>query len=550
MISRDGNHEPVFSFRRRWRLARPTSWSALALVLAGVIALPVLVVLSRVTADSEGVWSHLTETVLDEYLRNTLWILVGVGIGATCIGAGTAWVVTMYKFPGRSLLSWALLLPMAMPTYLMAYTYTDLLQFSGPVQTWLRETFDWKRADYWFPEIRSLQGAIVTFSLVLYPYVYLLARAAFLEQSQGVIEVSRTLGCGPWRSFKRVALPMARPAIAAGLSLVLMESLAEYGGMDYFAVDTLSTGVYRTFTSRKSFDAASQLASVMVLFVFLILVLERLARGGARYDSVSGSRRNQNPPRLAGGRAWSATIFCAIPVLGGFCLPVAVLLRLALGTDHSLTLGEVSLLAKNTFILAVATAWIVGLVGLLVAYGCRLNNSRLLRFGARIVSLGYAIPGTVAALGVLATLSGFTDLTGIFAGGTIAALLYAYSVRFSAISVQTLDAGLQKVSPAMDQAARSLGADPGGVLRRIHMPLLRGSLLTAFLMVFVDVMKELPATMIIRPFDFETLAVRVHHYASDERLAQSAFPALLIVLVGLGPVILLSRAMDRSRTES
>ncbi|MEM7308766.1 MAG: iron ABC transporter permease [Planctomycetota bacterium] len=504
--------------------------------------------LARVTAESEGVWEHLVETVLADYLLNTLGLLVGVLVGTTVIGVAAAWIVTMYTFPGRRVLSWMLLLPLAMPTYLMAYTYTDLLQFSGPVQTWLRESCGWSRGDYWFPEIRSLGGAVATFSLVLYPYVYMLARVAFLEQSQCVLEVSRTLGRGPWRSFFSVALPLARPGIAAGASLALMETLAEYGAVDYFAVDTFTTGIYRTWTALASPEAASQLAAVLVLFVLVLLSLERLGRGKARYDPTTNRHRAARSPRLAGWRGAAAATACAVPVIGGFGLPAAVLFRLARGADHTLGSNDVLTLVRNTLTLALVTAALVALLGLILAYGARIDRGRWVRFGARIVSLGYAVPGSVVAVGVLVTLSGLTRLTGLFAGGTIAALVYAYSVRFSAVSVQTLEAGLQKVAPTMDEAARTLGATPGGVLRRIHAPLLRGSILTASLLVFVDVMKELPATMIMRPFDFDTLAVRVHHYASDERLAQSAFPALLIVAVGLGPVILLSRAIDRART--
>lgn len=512
-------------------------------MLAGLLAAPVLVVLSRVARDSDGVWEHLLETVLADYLANTVLLVVGVGLGATVIGVGAAWLVTMCSFPGRRVMTWALLLPLAMPTYLMAYTYTDLLQFSGPVRTALRGSF---LGDGWFPEVRSLGGAIATFSLVLYPYVYLLVRAAFLSQSLCVLEVSRTLGHGPWRTFWTVALPLARPATAAGASLVLMETVAEYGAVDYFAVDTFTTGIYRTWTSLASPEAAAQLAAALVAVVFVLLTLERFARGRSRYDPTTNRQRAPRPPRLTGWRSAAALTACALPVTLGFLVPAGALIRLALGAKHSLGASGLLELTGNTVLLAVLTSALVVGLGLLVAYGARVDGGRTVRVAARVVSLGYAVPGSVVAIGTLVALSGLTKLTGLFAGGTIAALVYAYSVRFGAVSVQAIDAGLQKVGPSMDDAGRTLGATRGGVLRRVHVPLLRGSLLTAALLVFVDVMKELPATMIMRPFDFDTLAVRVHRYASDERLAQSALPALLIVVAGLAPVVLLSRAIDRN----
>ena len=338
--------------RIRARLLGP--WSAAALLVAALVALPVLVVLSHVTADSDGVWEHLAATVLPDYLGNTARLLLGVGAGTAALGVATAWLVTLYRFPGRRVLSWALLLPLAMPTYLMAYTYTDLLQFSGPLQSGLRETFGWERGDYWFPEIRSVGGAVVTFTLVLYPYVYLLARAAFLEQSVCVLEVSRTLGCGPFRAFRAVALPLARPAVVAGTTLALMETLAEYGAVDYFAVDTFTTGIYRTWTAMGSPEAASQLAAVLVLMVFVLLVLERLGRGRRRFHHTTGRYRELRPPELRGWRRGAVPLLLLVPVAGGFGLPVAVLLGMALEADHTLAWGGVPTLVGNSVTLALS----------------------------------------------------------------------------------------------------------------------------------------------------------------------------------------------------
>lgn len=523
------------------------AWSSAALVVAGLLALPVGVVLSGFAADSDSTWEHLRQTVLASYLSNTITLLLGVGVCSVVIGVGAAWLVTMYAFPGRRLLAWALLLPLAMPTYLMAYTYTDLLQFSGPVQTWIRETFELARGEYWFPEVRSVAGAITVLSLVLYPYVYLLARAAFLEQSTCVLEVSRTLGCGQLRAFTSIGIPLARPAIATGAALVMMETLAEYGAVDYFAVDTFTTGIYRTWTSLDSPEAASQLASALVLFVFAVLALERLARRRARYASTTTRHRDLRRQELRGVPGILSTAVCSFPVLAGFFLPVGVLLHLLSSSSHTLQFSELFGLVSNTLLLALAAAIVILAVGLVVSYGIRLDGGKAVRFGARVVSIGYAVPGSVIAIGVLVILAELSEFLGVYLVGSTFALVYAYSVRFSSVSVQTLEAGLEKVSYSMDEAARTLGSSPRSLLRRVHVPLVRGSVLTASLLVFVEVMKELPATMLLRPFDFDTLAVRVHHYASDERLAQSSLPALLIVATGLVPVLLLSRAIDRSR---
>ncbi|MFG0315785.1 MAG: ABC transporter permease [Planctomycetota bacterium JB042] len=530
-------------------VANPSPWSVAALLIAASVALPVALVVAHVGADSEGIWPHLVDTVLAEYVVNSALLLVGVGVGTAAVGVTTAWLVTMCSFPGRRVWTWALLLPLAMPTYLMAYTYTDLLQFSGAVQSALRDGFGWGRGDYWFPEIRSVGGAIVTFSLVLYPYVYLLARAAFLEQSLCVLEVGRTLGRGPWRSFLSIALPLARPAVAAGVALAMMETLGDYGAVDHFAVNTFTTGIYRSWTALASPEAAAKLAGLMVLLVGAILAFERVARGRARYHHTTGRRRPLRPIPLRGVRGVAATIACAVPVLLGFAVPTGVLLHLAIDRGGAARGGELARLAGNSFFIAAAASVVIVGIGVLVGYGRRIDRGWPLRICARLVSLGYAVPGSVIAVGVLFTLGAFDRTFGTFVGGTMVALLFAYAVRFSSLSLQTVDAGLARIHPSLDAAARTLGRGPGRVMFEVHAPLLRGSVLTAALLVFVDVVKELPATMIVRPFDLETLAVSVHRYASDERLAQSALPALLIVAVGIGPVVLLSRAIDRSRIE-
>ncbi|MFV3131873.1 ABC transporter permease [Niveispirillum sp. KHB5.9] len=545
-----------------WRARLPSGWTLVVLAIALAVALPVLIVGSRVLVSSNGVWAHLVDTVLWLYIRNTLMLAGGVAVGVCVIGVGTAWLVTMCRFPGQRWLEWALLLPMAVPAYVMAYVYTDLLQFVGPVQTVLREMFGWRRADYWFPDIRSLGGAIAVLSFVLYPYVYLLARAAFLEQSVCALEVSRTLGASAWRSFTRVALPLARPAIAAGLALAMMEVLADFGTVQYFAVDTFTTGIYRTWFAMGEPVAAAQLASVLMLFVMVLVVMERTSRGRARYFHSTGRYRALPSYRLSGLRAAGALAACLAPLLIGFVVPLGLLAHMALTEGDSLFAASFRQLAGNSFTLAGITSVVAVALAALVAYGLRLRPTPVLKGAARVAAMGYAVPGSVVAVGILIPAahvdnavdafmrSHFGISTGLILSGTIVAIVYAYLVRFLAVSFNTVEASLSKIRPTMDQAARVLGQTPGKTLLKVHTPIMRGSLLTAALLVFVDVMKELPATMIVRPFNFDTLAVRVYTLAGDERLAEASTPALAIVAVGIIPVILLSRAIAKSRPGS
>ncbi|QQP90839.1 iron ABC transporter permease [Skermanella sp. TT6] len=544
--------------RARHRLL-PSGWTAATLLIACLVALPVVVVVSRIFIPTDGVWSHLASTVLPYYLGNTAKLVLGVGAGTLVIGVGTAWLVTMCRFPGSRVLEWALLLPMAVPAYVMAYVYTDLLQFVGPVQTTLRELTGWTRHDYWFPNIRSLGGAVAMLTLVLYPYVYLLSRAAFLEQSVCVLEVSRTLGRGPYRSFFGVALPLARPAIVAGLALVLMEVLADFGTVQYFAVDTFTTGIYRTWFAMGQPVAAAQLASVLMLFVLVLMLMERWSRGSAKFHHTTSRYRRLPSYRLRGLRGAAALAACVLPLLLGFLVPAAALLDLALEDGDALLGAMFWTLATNSILLAALTSVLAVALAVVLAYGLRLRPSPVLKGAVRIASMGYAVPGSVIAIGVLipfARLDNALDAflvehfgisTGLLLSGTIAALIFAYLVRFLAVSFNTIEASLGKIRPNMDQASRVLGQTPSGTLVKVHAPLMLGSLLTAGLLVFVDVMKELPATLIVRPFNFDTLAVRTYQLAADERLAEASAPALAIVAVGILPVILLSVAITRSR---
>jgi iron(III) transport system permease protein len=534
-------------------------WRVGVIGVALLLALPVLVVLGYALVPSQEVWQHLAETVLADYVTNSLLLMIGVAIGTLIGGVGTAWLTSMCQFPGRGVFEWALLLPMAMPAYIIAYTYTGMLDFAGPVQTTVRDWTGWGYGDYWFPEIRSLPGAAIMLALVLYPYVYLLTRAAFLSQSLCVLDVSRTLGNGPWRTFFTVALPLARPAIVAGLSLALMETLADYGTVQYFGVATFTTGIFRTWFGLDDAAAAAQLSAMLLGFVFVLIAIERFSRREARYHHTSQRHQAIQRHRLRGGRAAAAVAFCLLPLGLGFLLPAGQLTVWAFTVAETRLDADFLRLVGNSLQLAALAAVLALLLALVLGYGRRLQPTRSVSAAVRLAGLGYAVPGTVIAVGVIipfAWLDNSVDAwmraqlgisTGLILSGTLIALVFAYLVRFLAVALQTVEAGLGQIRPSMDEAGRSLGLRPGRVLARIHIPMLRGTLLTAVLLVFVDVLKELPATLILRPFNFNTLAVRAYELASDERLADTAPAALTIVLAGLIPVIVLSRSITRSR---
>ncbi|MBI1907481.1 MAG: iron ABC transporter permease [Rhodocyclales bacterium] len=544
--------------RRRWPDLSPLTLAAL--LIAVTIALPVISVFSNVlVGGTSDTWAHLAATVLPDFLRNTVILCVGVGLGVSSIGIVCAWLTTMLDFPGRRFFEWALVLPLAMPAYVMAYAYTDFLQFVGPVQSGLRELFGWGARDYWFPDVRTVGGAVAMFMFVLYPYVYLLARTAFLERAAGMLEAGRSLGLGPWRCFAQVSLPLARPAIVAGTSLALMETLADYGTVAYFGVQTFTTGIYRAWFSLGDRTAAAQLSALLLGFVVLVLVLEFSSRGRARFNNTS---RQQGAPmriRLSTPLGLLAVVACFVPLLLGFLLPAGLLLNMAL-VDGDAQFGPRFVgLARNSFVLAAVTAVLAVGLALVLAYAARLARTRLPHAFNRVVGLGYAVPGSVIAVGVLipvtrldnaiaaAWLEVFGVNPGLLLTGGIAALVYAYLTRFLAIALHTVESSLGKVTPSMDDASRILWHGKFSTLRRVHVPILRGSLLTAALLVFVDVMKELPATLVMRPFNFDTLATQAHTLAADERLAEASTAALAIVAVGLVPMIVLSRQIVKQR---
>ena len=536
-------------------------WTLLTLVLAGLIAVPLGSVLVTAMGPSDGIWSHLVSTVLPVYVSNTVWLMLGVGFGTIVLGTTTAWLVTMYRFPGRRLFSFALLLPLAVPSYVLAFVITDQLEYAGALQRGLRAVFGWESAaDYWFPEIRSIGGATLVLSLVLYPYVYLLARAAFVEQCFCLFEISRTLGLGPIRSFLRIAIPLARPAIAVGVALALMETLNEFATVEFFAVPTFTAGIFDVWLNMNSIAGAAQLATVLVAFTFALVVIERASRRRQRFWHTTNRVRALPEYPLPGVLGLTAAVWCALPVLLGFALPGAVLAGYAI-EFYELTLAESQFTGYmwNSFKLAAWAAACTAVLGVLIAYGVRLSRNPGIRAAAEAATVGYAVPGAVLAVGIMVPLGIFDNTVdalsrqwlglplGLLVSGSAAALMIGYVVRFMALGYRTVDASLSKITPSMEGAARTLGNGPATTLWRVHLPLIRPSVLTAALLVFVDTMKELPLTLLLRPFNFETLATFVYQYASDELLEECALGALTIVAAGVIPVILLSMSIARSR---
>ncbi len=537
---------------------RSPTWALLSLPVALLIAAPVAAVLAAALAPAGDVWRHILATTLPEMLGNSLALVAMVGAMTATAGAVSAWLVTAFRFPGHRVLEVALLLPMAMPAYVCGYAYTWLLDVAGPVQSALRDATGLAWGQYWFPEIRSLPGAAVVLAMVLYPYAYLLCRAAFLQQSVCLLEASRTLGHSLPRCFLHVALPMARPAIAGGVALALMEALADFGTVQHFAVRTFTTGIYEAWFGLGDRGAASQLAACLLGLVAALLALEHVSRGGRRFHPTTTRHPPLRPVPLRGWKAGLALAACVMPVLLGFAVPAGTLVALMLQVGDPLAPGRFLPFARNSVVLAALTASLAVLLAALLAWSARLHPGPAQRLASRVAGLGYAVPGSVIAVGTLVPLGLFDNAldawmrarlgtsTGLLLSGGIAALVFAYLVRFLAVALSAVEAGLGRLKPSLRDAARVLGQRPGGAVLRVELPLARASLVTAFLLVFVDTMKELPATLIVRPFDFDTLAVRVHGLASDERLAEASTAALLIVAAGLLPVLALTRAMRRS----
>ena len=565
-LARDGRKDRgMASLLARWRLLLPQSpgWSLFVLAVAAVMALPLATVVVLSLNVGESVWPHLVRTVLPGALADTGLLLAGVGTLSLLFGTGTAWLVTMYRFRGRGLLDRLLVLPLAMPTYIIAYCYVELLDFSGPVQRGLRALFGWHSVkDYWFPEVRTLPGAILVLSAVLYPYVYLSARASFVQQSVCVLEVARTLGRTSAGAFWSVALPLARPALAAGVALALMETLNDLGAVQYLGVSTLTVSIYATWLQRSSLAGAAQIALVALLFVLALLVAEKAARGKSRFHHTTGRYRSIPFSDLEGWRGYVAAAVCCLPVLAGFVAPFGVLIVQASAHLGDALAGGFWRATRNSVGVATLAAIATVALGLGLAYARRLAPNMLVGSVVRAAGLGYAMPGTVLALGLIIPLAAldnrvdaalrslFGISSGLLLSGSLFVVVLAYTIRFLAVALGALEAGFERLSPNLDAVARTLGETALSALRRVHMPLLVPALGSAALLVFVDGMKELPATLLLRPFNFETLATHVYSYAALEQFEAAALGALTIVAIGLLPVLMLHQAVAGGRAGS
>ncbi len=554
MSATDTTAQPARALRA-WSSLVPSPWSLGSVVIAATVLAPILAVVWIAMFPSDNIWPHLITTTLPRYLRATAILMASVGLLAAVVGTGTAWMVCRYEFPGRRWLEWLLLMPLAIPAYVGAYALVDFLEYAGPVQTVLREIFGWTSArDYWFPEIRSMGAAVLVLGAALYPYVYLLARAAFREQSGSAEEVAQSLGAGALGRFFRVGLPLARPAIAAGVAIVMMETVNDFGTVDYFAVQTLTTGIFSVWLQSGNAGGAAQIACVVLMLVIVLVTLEKSSRRRMRYFNLSSRHRPVTRHRLTGAARPVATLICALPFLCGFVLPAGVILGHAL--DNASGWSDPALIEamRNTLFVGGIAALITVAGGIFLVYGVRLSGRRLPRLLLPVTTIGYAAPGAVLGIGILIPLSGLDhaladsveNLTGHNIGlvltGSAFALILAYCVRFFAIAQGAAEAAMGRVPPNLALAARSLGRTQGQTLAAVYYPLIRASVASALLLVFVDCVKELPATLLLRPFNFDTLATRVHEQASLENIGGAAPPAMLVILVGLCAVGLLARA--------
>ncbi|MEM6266267.1 MAG: iron ABC transporter permease [Pseudomonadota bacterium] len=562
--ARAADSETMFAGARRrsgsWGAAEWASpWAWAATFVAALAAIPLFSIALAVPFGSTEALSHLAGSVLPLYVINTLALMTLTGAIAGVIGTGCAWLIVATEFPGRRVLAWALVLPLAVPAYLGAYLYSDLLEFSGPVQTGLRALTGWSARDYWFPEVRSLPGGAIILALVLYPYVYLIARAAFTAQSLSQFRAARSLGARPITAFVQIALPAARPAIIGGLALVLMEVLADFGVAEYFAIPTFSTGIFRSWLAMGDKQAAMGLAAMMLVFVIALVALEARTRQGRTEskDTIALGTPGEPLVALSSIGKMLALTACLVPVLLGFAIPALHLITLAASKRAQSSAGDLMNYILSSAWLGLATALVCCAAAIVLIFARARSTSAITKASIRLATLGYALPGALLAVGLLAPLGAFDQSVTRFArdtfgysgslllSGTSVVLIYALAVRFLTVAYNALEGGLAKIPPSLDAAARSLGASPGRVLRRIYLPLLSPSLAAGLALVMIDTLRELPATLIMRPFNLETLATRTYRLASDERLIEASIPAFILLLVGLIPVLLLNRMAAR-----
>lgn len=533
-------------------------WKASSGVFALLLVLPILAIFYTAVGQSDALFAHLLSTVMPSYIWNTLLLTTGVMLLSLLIGVPSAWLMAMCKLPGEKYLQWALVLPLAMPGYIIGYLFTDWFDFAGPVQIFLREITGWRAGDYWFPDIRTVGGAIVVLSLVLYPYIYLLCRAAFMEQNVSLLQSARLLKCSPWESFRRISLPLARPSMAVGLSLVAMETIGDFGTVSYFAVNTLTTAVYDTWLGYSNLNAAAKISAVMLVIIVLLLSSERYSRRRQKLFQSQFNSHEDFRYLLSGWKKWLALVWCWGLVLVAFVFPLMQLL------DYSFTYFSASWTAEfrqfslNSLYVSISAALLAVVVALVVNFNFRLHAKRSSVAYMRIAALGYAVPGTVLAIGIMVPVlvmdHWVNDMAkwlswgrpGLIFSGSMFAIIFAMVVRFSAVAIGSVETSLNKISPSLDMAARTMGCNANRMLWRVHFPLVKRGMLIAGLLVFIESMKELNAALLLRPFNFETLATYVYNYASDERLEMAAMPAVLLVLVGLIPLVIVNRSLEQN----
>ena len=529
-------------------------WSAIALLISAFILLPIGSVIFLAVFPADNIWPHLIATTLPRYISTTILLMISVGALAGIIGTVTAWFVVRYSFSGSTWLQWALLMPLAIPGYVGAYALVDLLEYAGPVQSILRETFGWSSSqDYWFPEIRSFGAAVFVLSLSLYPYVYLLTRSAFRDQASSVEEVARSLGALPSERFFKISLPLDRPAVAAGIAIVMMETVNDFGTVDYFAVQTLTTGIFSVWLQSSNVGGAAQLACVVLTIVILLVSLEKLSRRRMQFFNMSSKQKKVAKIRAHGAINVLAFLFCFVPVLLGFVVPLVVLAEHSMSSPHLFLDRALIDATWNTVFTGTIAAAFTVFLSIFMVFGMKSMKGKLPKITMPITTIGYAVPGAVLGVGILIPLAALdnamadaiyfiTDIDlGLIFTGTSFAIILAYIVRFFAIGQGATEAALGRISPNLEHAARSLGKNRTSILNKIYLPIIKGSLGSAMLLIFVDCVKELPATLLLRPFNFDTLSTRVHEQASLEDLANAAPAAIYISLVGLCAVVLLAR---------
>jgi iron(III) transport system permease protein len=530
-------------------------WRLGTLFLVSIFLLPVVAISVTASGDSDGLWVHLSNTVLPRYVGNTLLLMVGVGFTTLFFGVTTAWIVVRYDFPGRRIFQWALLLPATIPAYLIAYTYTDFLEYAGPLQVLARDLFGWNSSrDYWFPEIRSMGGAIFVMGAVLYPYVYVITRTAYLLTPVSLFEIGRISGCN---IFWGVAFPLARPAVVAGLALVMMETISDFGTVEYFSIETLTLGIFNVWLGMNNLTAASQIAAFSFLFVIALVLLEQIARARRGYMNTTLRSESLSPQSVSFGQGSLLALVCSIPIILGFVIPVGILLNFVVqGYSTSLN-SEVLSAAWNSLFLGVTVAIMVIVTATFMGLVSSFDRGKAMGRLSALASFGYAFPGTILAIGVViagGTIDSWIASTLMQTSGVsyqgwltsgVGLVVFACMVRFQAVGYGAVIAGLGRVPNNMMEASRVLGQGFSQSIRKVMLPLMRMSCVAGGLLVFVDVMKELPMTLLLRPFNYETLATYVYQFAKDELLEEAALPALVIVVSGIIPVMLMNAALNQ-----